>query len=90
VPADASSLIPPALDPLREHPGRPGVVPGLLERLSGIPDPREPLGVRRHTLAVVLALTACAVLTRATSLPAVGEWITEAPKHVLDQLGAPS
>jgi hypothetical protein len=34
---------------------------------------REPRGVRRHTLAVVLTLTACAVLTGATSLPAVGE-----------------
>ncbi|WP_189701759.1 transposase family protein [Streptomyces chromofuscus] len=37
-------------------------------------DPRVVL----HALIVVLALTACAVLTGATSLPAVGEWITDA------------
>ncbi|MGW0209616.1 hypothetical protein ACWDZ8_28760 [Streptomyces sp. NPDC003233] len=41
----------------------------------------------RHTLAVVLALTACAVLAGATSLLAVGEWISDTPPHVLDRLG---
>ncbi|MFD3375096.1 MULTISPECIES: hypothetical protein [unclassified Streptomyces] len=35
MPADASSLIPPAADQLREHPEAvPEVVPGLLERLA--------------------------------------------------------
>lgn len=34
----------------------------MLERLAQVPDPRDPRGVR-HTLAVVLTLTACAVLT---------------------------
>ncbi|MED7948859.1 ISAs1 family transposase [Streptomyces sp. BE303] len=87
MPADASSLIPPALDQLREHPrATPEEVPGLLERLAEVPDPRDPRGVR-HTLAVVLALTACAVLAGATSLLAVGEWIGDAPTHVLEQLG---
>jgi hypothetical protein len=61
-------------------------VPGLLERLAEVPDPRDPRGVR-HALAVVLALTACAVLAGATSLLAVGEWIADAPAHVLEQLG---
>ncbi|MFF7365755.1 transposase family protein [Streptomyces sp. NPDC008125] len=42
----------------------------------------------RHRLAVVLALTACAVLAGATSLLAVGEWIADAPVHVLKQVGA--
>ncbi|WP_308296836.1 transposase family protein [Streptomyces sp. ISL-44] len=41
----------------------------------------------RHGLAVVLGLTACAVLAGATSLLAVGEWIAEAPAHVLERLG---
>jgi hypothetical protein len=41
-----------------------GEVPGLLERLAQVPDPR---GVR-HALAVVLALTACAVLAGAALL----------------------
>jgi hypothetical protein len=41
----------------------------------------------RHALAAVLALSACAVLTGATSLPAVGEWIADAPTCVLERLG---
>lgn len=87
MPADASSPIPPALDQLREQSDvGPGEVPGLLERLAQVPDPRDPRGVR-HALAVVLALTACAVLAGATSLLAVGEWIADAPPHVLERLG---
>ncbi|MEU9288646.1 transposase family protein [Streptomyces sp. NPDC048275] len=79
MPADASSPIPLAFDQLREHPGAvPGEIPGLLECLAEVPDPRDPRGVR-HALVVMLALTACAVLAGATSLPAVGEWITDAP-----------
>lgn len=64
----------------------PGEVPGLLERLAQVPDSRDPRGVR-HALAVVLALTACAVLAGATSLLAVGEWIADAPPLVLERLG---
>jgi hypothetical protein len=87
VPADASSPIPPAFDHLREHPGAvPEEIPGLLERLAEVPDPRDPRGVR-HAPVVVLALTACAVLAGATSLLAVGEWITDAPPSVLERLG---
>ncbi|MEU6370353.1 ISAs1 family transposase [Streptomyces sp. NPDC046931] len=87
MPADVSSLVPPALDRLREQSDvGPGEVPGLLERLARVPDPRDPRGVR-HALAVVLTLTACAVLAGATSLLAVGEWIADAPPHVLERLG---
>ncbi|MEV6957591.1 ISAs1 family transposase [Streptomyces sp. NPDC051183] len=87
MPADASSLIPPALDQLRESPQVvPEEVPGLLERLAEVPDPRDPRGVRHH-LVVVLALTACAVLAGATSLLAVGEWIADAPGDVIEQAG---
>ncbi|WP_328885791.1 hypothetical protein [Streptomyces sp. NBC_00316] len=47
MPADESSPILPALDQLREHPRLvPEEVPGLLERLAEIPDPRDPRGVR--------------------------------------------
>ncbi|MGW1785297.1 transposase family protein [Streptomyces sp. NPDC002143] len=46
----------------------------------------DPRGVR-HALAVVLALTACAVLAGATSLPAVAEWIADAPPQVPGRLG---
>ncbi|MFJ8630945.1 transposase family protein [Streptomyces sp. NPDC093568] len=55
-------------------------MPGLLERLAEIPDPRDPRGIR-HALAVVLALGACSVLAGATSLLAVGEWIADAPRR---------
>ncbi|UKY47536.1 transposase family protein [Streptomyces inhibens] len=51
-----------------------------------MPDPRDPRGVR-HALAAVLALSACAVLTGATSLLAVGEWVADAPTCVLERLG---
>ncbi|PZH09241.1 ISAs1 family transposase [Streptomyces sp. NTH33] len=87
MPADASSLIPPALDQLRQQPAASSEeIPDLLERLAEVPDPRDPRGVR-HALAAVLALTACAVLAGATSLSAVGEWITDTPAHVLHRLG---
>ncbi|MFI6931021.1 transposase family protein [Streptomyces sp. NPDC050287] len=42
----------------------------------------------RHTLSVVLALTACAVLAGARSLLAVGEWIADVPPQVLTTVGA--
>ncbi|WP_406730625.1 transposase family protein [Streptomyces sp. NBC_01794] len=87
MPADAPSPIPPVFDQFREHPGAvPEEIPGLLERLAEVPDPRDPRGVR-HTPVVVLALTACAVLAGETSLPAVGEWIADAPQSVLERLG---
>lgn len=87
MPADESSLIPPALDQLREQPEVVSdEVPGLLERLDEVPDQRDPRGMR-HRLVVVLALTACAVLAEATSFLAVGEWIADAPPHV-EQVGA--
>ncbi|MET9074552.1 ISAs1 family transposase [Streptomyces sp. NPDC004232] len=57
-----------------------------MERLAEVPDPRDPRGVR-HGPAVVLALTACAVLAGATSLLTAGEWIADTPAHVLGQLG---
>ncbi|WRZ88156.1 transposase family protein [Streptomyces sp. NBC_01007] len=67
-----SSPIPPALDRLCDRPRlAPAEVPGRLERPTEVPDPRDPRGVR-HTLAVVLALTACAVPTGARSLPTAG------------------
>lgn len=47
VPADTASLLSPVFDRLRPHPEVSGrEVPGLLERLAQIPDPRDPQGVR--------------------------------------------
>jgi len=87
VPAAASSLIPPALDQLRDQSEPVAEHPGLLQRLADVPDPRDPRGVR-HTLVFVLALAASAVLTGATSLLAISEWACDAPPDVLDGLGA--
>ncbi|MFE0086161.1 ISAs1 family transposase, partial [[Kitasatospora] papulosa] len=87
MPADVSSLIPPALDQLGPRPGAtPSEIPDLLECLAQVPDPRNPRGVR-HPLAAVLALTACAVLAGARSLLAVSEWVAEAPEELLERLG---
>jgi predicted transposase YbfD/YdcC len=54
-----------------------------------VPDPRRAKG-RRHPLAFVLALAACAVLAGAKSLTAIAEWATDAPTTVLIALGGPS
>lgn len=49
---DASSLVPPALDQLRNHPEVVSEeVPSLLRRLAEVPDARGPRGVC-HRLAV--------------------------------------
>ncbi|MFE7841256.1 transposase family protein [Streptomyces sp. NPDC057474] len=88
MPAVVSSPIPPVRDQLCGQPGAAeDELPGLLARLAEVPDPRKPRG-RRHSLVYVLALAACAVLTGATSLPAISEWATDAPPAVLDRLGA--
>ncbi|WP_328913296.1 MULTISPECIES: ISAs1 family transposase [unclassified Streptomyces] len=54
-----------------------------------VPDPRRAKG-RRHPLAFVLALTACAVLAGARSLTAIAEWAADAPATVLAALGGPN
>ncbi|WP_348539251.1 ISAs1 family transposase [Streptomyces antnestii] len=53
-----------------------------------MPDPRRAKG-RRHPLAFVLALAACAVLSGAKSLAAIAEWAADAPTAVLAALGGP-
>ncbi|MEU1371674.1 transposase family protein [Streptomyces sp. NPDC005803] len=85
--AKASSLIPPAVDQLREDPeAAPEDLPGLLDRLAQVPDSRAPRGVGK-ALVDVLPLAVCAVLAGATSLVAVGERITGDPTHVLEHIG---
>ncbi|MGW6144509.1 transposase family protein [Streptomyces sp. NPDC055140] len=61
-------------------------VPGLLERLAEVPDPRDPRGVR-HALVVVLALTACAVPAGAAPCRQWVSGLTDAPPSVLERLG---
>jgi predicted transposase YbfD/YdcC len=56
--------------------------------LAAVPDPRRAEG-RRHPLAFVLSLSACAVPAGAKSLTAIAEWAADAPPDVLAALGAP-
>ena len=81
-----SVLIPPAFDqlgPTRElHPGRS---PTCWHASRGSPTRVIPAecGIRLSRLA----LTACAVLAGARSLPAVSEWVADAPAELLERLG---
>jgi predicted transposase YbfD/YdcC len=56
-------------------------LPGLLEVLAGVSDPRARRGVR-HRLVTVLAASACAVLAGARSLAAIAEWVADLPAEV--------
>ncbi|WSA82242.1 transposase family protein [Streptomyces sp. NBC_01799] len=53
-----------------------------------MPDTRRAEG-RRHPLAFILALAACAVLAGAKSLAAITEWAADASPAVLTALGGP-
>ncbi|MGV9249484.1 ISAs1 family transposase [Streptomyces sp. NPDC003710] len=88
MPARSSSPIPAGLDQLAatRH-AEPGEHPQLLGSLAAVPDPRRAKG-RRHPLAFVLALAACAALAGAKSLAAIAEWAADAPLAVLIALGA--
>ncbi|MFH8387791.1 ISAs1 family transposase [Kitasatospora sp. NPDC018058] len=88
MPARSSSPIPASLDQLADAPPPgPDDHPGLLARLSAIPDPRRRRG-RSHPLTFLLELAACAILAGAKSLTAVAEWAADAPPHLLIRLGA--
>ena len=87
MPALSLSLISPALEPLQDLPAGDcallaGECPSLLECLARVPDPRDPRGVR-HTLTSLLLAAVAAVLAGARSFTAVGEWVADAPPHVL-------
>ncbi|HOS93127.1 MAG TPA: transposase family protein [Armatimonadota bacterium] len=58
----------------------------LVQVFTGVPDPRSRRGVR-HALPVVLTVAAAAVLAGARSLLAIGEWVAEADRDALSQLG---
>jgi predicted transposase YbfD/YdcC len=91
VPASPSSLISPALEQLASLPAGDrdmlaGGCPALVEYLAWIPDPRDPRGVR-HTLTSLSVAAVAAVLAGSRSFAAIGEWIADAPPHVLAALG---
>jgi predicted transposase YbfD/YdcC len=53
---------------------------GLLQALSKMPDPRSPRGLR-YPLAGLLAVAVCAVMTGASSVTAIADWL-----HDLDDI----
>jgi predicted transposase YbfD/YdcC len=59
----------------------------LLRGLAGVPDPRDPRGVR-HPLAGLLAMTAAGLLAGSRSFYAIGQWLADASQRTLGQLGA--
>ena len=61
----------------------------LLAALSGVPDPRDPRGVR-YRLASVLTVAVCAVLSGARSFAAIGEWALDLTEEQLARLGLTS
>lgn len=62
-----------------------GGMPGLLECLAVVPDPRDRRGVR-HRLVSLLAVTVAAVVAGARSFAAVAEWAADASPQVMAML----
>ncbi|WP_443043877.1 transposase family protein [Streptomyces sp. NBC_00322] len=88
MPAAPSSPIPALLSQLASS--RPATLehlPGLLDALAQLPDPRRRQG-RRHPLPFILALAACVVLAGSKSVTAIAEWAADAPDRVLLDCGA--
>ena len=79
-----SSSPTPALTPAGGTPTRPD----LLSLLVTVPDPRDPRGLQ-HRLPAILAVGLAAVLARARSFVAIGEWVAHQPAHALTELGVP-
>lgn len=88
----SSSLIDQVRGHLPAADGRPVVLGGteqecLLRCLAGVPDPRDPRGVR-HELAGMVAMGVAAVLAGACSFYAIGQWVAGAGQKTLRTLGA--
>ena len=63
-----------------------GEVPGLLEVLAQVPDPRKRRGCR-YVLAFVLAVAVACVLAGAKSFREIGDQAADLPQEVLARLG---
>ncbi len=63
-----------------------GKVPGLLEVLAQVPDPRKRRG-RRYVLVFVLAVAAACVLAGAKSFREIGDQAADLPQEILARLG---
>jgi predicted transposase YbfD/YdcC len=63
-----------------------GEQPGLLAVLAGLPDPRDPRGVR-YLLASMLAVAVCAVLAGAVTFAAIADWARDLDPPAWARLG---
>ena len=63
-----------------------GDVPGLLEVLARVPEPRKRRG-RRYLLVFVLAVAIACVLAEAKSFREIGDQAADLPQEVLGRLG---
>jgi hypothetical protein len=61
-------------------------LPGLLEHLATVSDPRKKRGIR-HPQASILAVAVCALLSGAKSFVAIGEWAAGLSQDILRRLG---
>ena len=73
------------------HPGELIVEPvsrqdHLIQVLQRVTDPRKPRG-RRHTLAALIAVAVCAVLSGAKGFTAIGQWAAQTTADTLTTLG---
>lgn len=68
-----------------EVPDPVAALPGLLDVLAGVVDPRARRGVR-HRLVTILAVSICAVTAGARSLVAIAEWAADLPAEVAEAL----
>lgn len=73
------------------HPGELIVEPvsrqdHLIQVLQRVTDPRKPRG-RRHTLAALIAVAVCAVLSGAKGFTAIGQWAAQTTADTLTPLG---
>jgi hypothetical protein len=60
---------------------------GLVEMLRQVTDPRKPRGVR-HSVATILAIAVCAILSGARSFTALGQWAQGLGAEALEKLGS--
>lgn len=88
MPACPSSRMPSCLEQLGDacDAVAPETIVDLRTYLKNVPDPRGRRGIR-HPWTALLAAAAAAVLAGAASMAAIGEWVTDAPQHVLARLG---
>ncbi len=57
----------------------------LMKRLSQIPDPRMPRGIR-HRRTSILAISICAIMSNVRSFIAIAEWAKRCSQNMLKRL----